>query len=134
MFRRFHPWPRLPTEVKVLVLEHVLQDDVDSLRTTPLYHDWYMQRYPPWIHSWYIGRINFIISTRNREIVDLALDIYYRLVKKKYFEGPATNLKPTPSPQDWRWWALLKKKALQRTRPQSGIDTATPTLQSSPPA
>jgi hypothetical protein len=75
MFRGFHSWPRLPTELKVLVLEHALQDDVKSLRTTPLYHEWYMQRYPPWIYSWHIGRINSIISTRNREIVDLALDI-----------------------------------------------------------
>lgn len=71
----FHAWPRLATELKVLVLKHALQDDINSLRATPLYHQWYMQRRPLWSHNWLVGRINSIIATRNREIVDLALDI-----------------------------------------------------------
>lgn len=73
--RSFHAWPRLATELKVLVLERVLRGDVNSLRTTPLHHRWFMQRPPLWAHSWLVGRINSIIATRNREIVDLALDV-----------------------------------------------------------
>lgn len=73
--RSFHARPRLATELKVLVLEHTMQDDINALRATPLHHRWFMQSPPFWTHSWLIGRINRLIATRNREIVDLALNV-----------------------------------------------------------
>lgn len=69
----FHSWPRLPMELKVLILEHALQDDASLLRATPLYHEWFMRR-EPWSWIWYTGRIDAVIRTRNRELVELALD------------------------------------------------------------
>ena len=91
----FHAWPKLATELKVLVLvlEHTLQDDVNSLRATPLHHRWFMQSPPVCAHSWLIGRINSIIATRNREIVDLALDVCdYPCASFEWMQN--THLKP----------------------------------------
>jgi len=67
----FHDWLRLPTELQVVVLEHALQYSIGRLRSTPLYHQWYMKNF------WTFGRahctISICISTRNHEFVELAL-------------------------------------------------------------
>jgi hypothetical protein len=68
----FHGWPQLPVELKMQVLSYALRCSVDQLRVTPLYHTWYMRNW------WTLGRMHAtiaeFISTRNRELVELALD------------------------------------------------------------
>lgn len=60
----FHPWPRLPTELKLEVLSHALGE------TRPIDH----RR-----HVYNLGTSNrcvlsAVIGTRNRDFVELALD------------------------------------------------------------
>ena len=70
----FHPWCRLPTELRMLVLEHALQESILRLRRTPRYHEWFVLGAWADFVNCNVRILDKILGTRNRELVELALD------------------------------------------------------------
>lgn len=142
----FHPWCRLPTELKTLILEYCLQCCIECLRLLPRYHEWFFRDYFLGFRNKEIRTLSIFIGTRNRELTELALDVCksrvfqcqdpanvwnvdYSVVKRTYLDKPdvladlAKRFRYTQV--DFKEWSKLRVLIARRfNKPHAG--TASP--------
>lgn len=131
----FHPWSRLPTELKILILEHALRESIGRLRRSPQYHQSFVLRAWATFINCNVHVLGAILGTRNHELVELVLDAcesqarqcqqpaylrsaYYSQVRMTYLENPLVLIALAKGQgydrADLRWWDTLRALTARR--------------------